>query len=57
MKTLPAQAQKILGKQGWNDTTLLDLALEFIISKQHAGKEFVAFLKAKADDENAEAAG
>lgn len=49
------EVQQVAADQGWNNTTLLELAQRFI---QREGKraEFVQFLKQIAHDENMEAA-
>lgn len=43
--------QQIADEQGWTDTTLLDLALEYI-SNQQQDDAFTDFLRHHADVEN-----
>ena len=51
LESLPAAAQTLTDQQGWNDSTLVNLLAEFIISIGKAD-DLTAFLQAQADAEN-----
>lgn len=51
--SLPRKVAQIADKQGWNDETVLDLAMDFMVGME-VYKNFVAFLERKAKEENAE---
>lgn len=49
---MDSEVQEIADAQGWSDTTLLDLALEFIGRDGYEATAFVAYLRRIAHEEN-----
>lgn len=54
---LITEYENLADQQGWNRNTLLGLAKTFIFRNEELAKQYIAFLKEVADDENKENIG
>lgn len=52
--SLPRRVAQIADKQGWNDDTMLDLAMDFIGESPDGYEPFIAFLEKIAKEEEDE---
>jgi hypothetical protein len=50
--SLPLKVARIADRQGWNETSILDFAMDFIAFNDKRWKEFLELLEKKAKEEN-----